>query len=124
MSTEFRFDVFLSHQHASRERVIQIAEQLRDRYGLRVWLDVWHMPHEPIQLALETGVEQSRMVIVFCTRAALESKWVETERQMAYAKEEDSLGRNLIPVLLEDVADGYISAEAAKRDYGIDVLEE
>ena len=53
------FDVFLSHQHASRERVIQIAEQLRDR-GLRVWLDVWHMPHEPIQLALESGVAQSR----------------------------------------------------------------
>ena len=35
----------------------------------------------------------------------------------------DPAGRDPAAVL-EDVADGYISAEAAKRDYGIDVPEE
>ena len=95
------FDVFLSHNHASKPRVEKIAVALRDR-GLRVWYDSWNVGREPIQLALEKGVTASRFVMICCTHKALESNWVEAERQMAYAK--DPLGRNILPVLLEDVA--------------------
>ena len=95
------FDVFLSHNHASKPRVEKIAVALRDR-GLRVWYDDWNVGREPIQLAVEKGIEASRFVMLCCTRKALESNWVEAERQMAYAK--DPLGRNLLPMLLEDVA--------------------
>jgi CheY-like chemotaxis protein/HPt (histidine-containing phosphotransfer) domain-containing protein len=96
------FDFFLSHNHASKPRVEKIAVALRER-GLRAWYDAWNVGREPIQVAVEKGIAASRFVMICCTRKALESDWVEAERQMAYAK--DVLGRNILPVLLEDVAD-------------------
>ena len=95
------FDVFLSHNHVDRKRVERIATLLKERHKQRVWLDCWEMPNEPIQRALERGVEASRFVVLCCTKAALKSKWVQLERQMAFAK--DPLGRNQIPLLFEDV---------------------
>jgi tetratricopeptide (TPR) repeat protein len=98
---EERFDVFLSHQNASSERVEAIATQLRDRHGLRVWLDRWQLKRGYVQLQCEQGVQNSRIIVIVCTRKALASAWVEEERQMAYAK---GLGsHNIIPILLEDV---------------------
>jgi tetratricopeptide (TPR) repeat protein len=98
---EERFDVFLSHNHASSERVEAIARRLRDEHGLKVWLDKWYLKSGPIQLQCEKGIEKSRIVVIACTRKALESKWVEAERQMAYTR--DPRGHNIIPILLEEV---------------------
>src|SRR5262249_46522538 len=38
------FDVFLSHNSKDKPAVRQIAEALRDRRGLEVWLDEWELP--------------------------------------------------------------------------------
>ena len=99
---ESTFDVFLSHNHADKDRLESIARRLRDRHGLRVWFDGWKLTSGPLQRACEAGVAASRVVVICCTRAALESDWVEAERQMATAKD-DPMGENIIPVLLEDV---------------------
>ena len=95
------YDVFLSHTGADTARVEAIARRLRDGHGLRVWLDAWQLSHGPLQAACEAGIAAARMIAIVCTRAALRSEWVEAERQMAYAK--DPGGRNILPVLLEDV---------------------
>ncbi|MCL4205449.1 MAG: tetratricopeptide repeat protein [Pirellulaceae bacterium] len=95
------YDVFLSHTGADKARVEAIARSLRDRHGLRVWFDAWELKGGPLQGACEAGVSAARMTAVFCSRSSLASPWVEAERQMAYAK--DPGGRNILPVLLEDV---------------------
>ena len=46
------FDFFLSHNHASKPRVENIAVALRER-GLRVWYDAWNVGRDPIQVAVE-----------------------------------------------------------------------
>jgi len=98
---EERFDAFLSHNHASSERVEAIAKQLRDVYGLKVWLDKWYLKSGPIPSQCAKGVERSRVVVIACTRKALESQWVEAEREWALTK--DPRGHNVIPILFEDV---------------------
>ena len=95
------YDVFLSHTGADKARVEAIARQLRDRHGLRVWFDKWELKGGPLQGACEAGLAASRMIAIVCTPEALQSQWVEAERQMAYAK--DPAGRNILPVLLADV---------------------
>ena len=40
MTTEFPYDVFLSHNQADKPRVRRLAERLRAA-GLRVWFDEW-----------------------------------------------------------------------------------
>ena len=97
-----RFDVFLSHQHADSERVTRIALQLKTRHGLRVWLDKWEMQRGDLRQQCVDGVRKSRVVLIACTQAALESKWVQAEKSWACA--DDPAGNNIIPLLLDDVA--------------------
>ena len=98
---EIRFDLFLSHNHADSERVEQIAEQLKDRFNLRVFLDKWHIKTGPIHEQCEEAIQHSRFVLIVCSKEAMESDWVRAERDMAHAI--DPRGRNIIPILLETV---------------------
>jgi hypothetical protein len=61
MSTEFQFDVFLSHNKADKPRVLRLAERLRAA-GLRVWFDEWLIkPGDDIYLAIEREVQRDRL---------------------------------------------------------------
>ena len=99
---EIHFDVFLSHQHAESDRVERIAERLRDDFGLRVFLDKWLIKSGEIFDQCEQAVQLSRFVLVACSRQSLESDWVNAELGMARAI--DPRGRNIIPLLMEEVA--------------------
>ena len=98
---EERFDAFMSHNHASSERVEAIARRLRDQHGLKVWLDKWYLKSGPLPSQCAKGVEKSRVVVIACTKKALESQWVEAEREWALTK--DPRGHNVIPIVLEEV---------------------
>jgi len=51
MTTDFEFDVFLSHSSKDKVVVRAIAKRLRAG-GLRVWFDEWHIkPKDYIYLA-------------------------------------------------------------------------
>jgi tetratricopeptide (TPR) repeat protein len=95
------FDVFLSYQHAQQERVEHIALLLKDRHGLNVWFDKWQVGAGPLREQCRDGVAQSRYVLVACTKAALDSKWVAAEQDWATAG--DPQAHNVIPLLLENV---------------------
>ena len=59
------FDVFLSHNSKDKPAVRQIAEELRDRRGLNVWLDEWELPPGvPWQDELETIIRTVRSAAV------------------------------------------------------------
>jgi hypothetical protein len=62
MSTEFQYDVFLSHSSKDKTVVRAVAERLRAD-GLRVWFDEWVLkPGDSIPAKIEEGLEHSRLL--------------------------------------------------------------
>ena len=102
MSDQFPFDVFLSHNRADKPRVRRLAERLKGA-GLRVWLDEWVIqPGDIISLKVDEGLEQSRVLLLCLSPAALASDWVALERSTAIHRDPANAGRRFIPLLLAD----------------------
>jgi hypothetical protein len=70
------YDVFLSHNSGDKPPVRRLAERLRAA-GLQVWLDEWVIkPGDDIYLAIERGLQESRVQVLCLSTVALESDWV------------------------------------------------
>ncbi len=96
----FQFDVFLSHNKADKPRVRKLAERLKAA-GVRVWLDDWVIkPGDIIALKVDEGLEQSRLLLLCISPAALASGWVALERSTAVHRDPSNAGRRFIPLLL------------------------
>ncbi len=101
MPDQFLWDVFLSHSHRDRTRVVRLAERLRER-GLRVWLDDWVIqPGDDIYAAIEDGLEHSRTLLLCLSQPAIDSDWVKLERNTALFRDPMNKERRFIPLLLE-----------------------
>lgn len=75
MTTDFQYDVFLSHNAAVKPRVRKLAERLRTA-GLRMWFDEWIIqPGDDIYPAIERGLETSRTLVLCLSPASLGSQW-------------------------------------------------
>ena len=104
MPDDFPNDVFLSHHHADKPRVRRLAERLKAA-GVRVWLDEWVIQaRDIIALKVDEGLEQSRVLLLCISPAALASGWVALERSTAVHCDPAIAGRRLIPLLLGDCA--------------------
>ncbi len=102
MPDAFKYDVFLSHNHADKPRVRQLAERLKAA-GVRVWLDEWVIQAgDIIALKVDEGLEQSRVLLLCISPAALASGWVALERSTAVHRDPANAGRRFIPLLLGD----------------------
>src|SRR6185295_14455726 len=102
MPDKFSYDVFLSHNSQDKPRVRRLAERLRDA-GLRVWFDEWTLkPGDDIYLAIERGLEASRVQMLCLSPAALSSDWVALERSTVLFRDPSNIGRHFIPLLLAD----------------------
>ena len=102
MTTQFAFDVFLSHNSQDKPRVRGLAKKLKAA-GLRVWFDEWVIkPGDDIYLAIERGLEASRVQILCLSPAALGSDWVGLERSTVLFRDPANAGRRFIPLLLAD----------------------
>ena len=102
LSTEFQYDVFLSHNQADKPRVRRLAERLRAA-GLRVWFDEWIIqPGDDIYLAIERGLEAARTLVLCLSPAALGSDWVGLERSTVLFRDPANAGRRFIPLLLAE----------------------
>jgi hypothetical protein len=88
MSTEFEYDVFLSHNSADKPRGRRLAERLRAA-GL-----------------FQFGTRNSELGIprLCLSRAALGSDWVGLERSTVLLRDPANAGRCFIPLLLAAVA--------------------
>jgi hypothetical protein len=103
MPEDFQYDVFLSHNHADKPRVRRLAERLKAA-GVRVWLDEWNVKAgDLIALKVDEGLEQSRVLLLCISPAALASGWVALERSTAVHRDPANAGRRFIPLPLGDV---------------------
>jgi TPR repeat protein len=101
-SRSFRYDVFLSHNSKDKPQVRKLAQRLRDA-GLRVWFDEWVIkPGDDIYLAIERGLETSRILVLCLSAAALASDWVAQERSAVLFRDPTNTHRRFIPLLLTD----------------------
>lgn len=102
MADRFTYDVFLSHNSKDKQRVRELAEDLRAA-GLRVWFDEWVLkPGDDIYLAIERGLEGTRTQVLCLSPAALGSDWVALERSTVLFRDPTNAGRRFIPLLLDD----------------------
>ena len=102
MNTAFSFDIFLSHNVNDKQRVRNLAERLR-AVGLRVWFDEWVIkPGDDIYLAVESGLEAARVLVLCLSEHALGSDWVRMERSTVLFRDPSNKGRRFIPLLLDD----------------------
>ena len=99
---DFSFDVFLSHNSGDKGRVRRLAQELKAA-GLRVWFDEWEIkPGDDIYLAVERGLEASRVLVLCLSPAALGSGWVDLERSTALFRDPTNVTRRFVPILLSD----------------------
>jgi hypothetical protein len=102
MNHSFSYDCFLSHRSQDKPRVRRLAERLRDA-GPRVWLDEWVIrPGGDIYLAIERGLEASRVQVLCLSPAALGSDWVALERSTVLFRDPTNRARRFVPLLLAD----------------------
>ena len=100
----FKYDVFLSHNHADKPQVRRLAERLKAA-GVRVWFDEWVIQAgDIIALKVDEGLELSRVLLLCISPAALASGWVALERSTAIHRDPANAGRRFIPLLLGDCA--------------------
>jgi tetratricopeptide (TPR) repeat protein len=97
----YEYDAFLSYTHADAGRVRAIHKLLTDRHGLRVFRDEKEMTPGPLHEQCREGTRKSRLLLLACSRRSLASDWVMAEHDMARAR--DPRGRNIIPLVLDDV---------------------
>ena len=79
--------VFISHATKDAQFAHRLADDLQ-RLGVQVWIAPESIrPGEGWVRAIERGLAESSHVVVVLTPAALESKWVEKETDIAIARE-------------------------------------
>jgi len=102
MSSDFTYDVFLSHSSKDKPVVRELAQRLKAD-GLRVWFDEWEIePGDPIGLKIEQGLEQSRALVLCMSENAFASEWVTLERHTALFRDPTNAERRFIPLRLDD----------------------
>lgn len=102
MTGSFTYDVFLSYNLEDKPRVRQLADRLKEA-GLRVWFDEWIIkPGDNIYLAIEHGLEASRVQVLCLSPAALGSEWVKLERSTVLFRDPTNISRRFVPLLLAD----------------------
>jgi len=92
--------VFISHANQDAQFAHRLATDLQ-RLGVQVWIASESIrPGEGWVSAIERGLEESSHVVVALTPAALESRWVKKETDIAIAQERKGL-RQVIPLDVE-----------------------
>jgi hypothetical protein len=103
MSTQFEYDVFLSHSSKDKTVVRELVKRLRED-GLKVWFDEWLIkPGDSIPAKLEEGLEQSRVLVLCMSANAFGSDWAQMESGTFRFRDPLNKQRRFIPLRLDDV---------------------
>ena len=102
MSTDFQFDVFLSHSSQDKPVVRELAARLT-KDGIRVWLDEEQIKlGHSIPARIEEGLEHSRVLLLCMSANAFGSDWSQLESYTFRFRDPLNKGRRFIPLRLDD----------------------
>jgi hypothetical protein len=88
---------FVSYVRQEFDRIALTLDQIQ-QMGHDVWWDTGIDPGSPWKDTLREKIEQSRGVILFATRRALDSDWVQWELREAH-----KAGKRILPIKLDDM---------------------
>jgi len=102
LTSDFKFDVFLSHSTKDKAMVRPLAERLRED-GLNVWFDEWMVkPGDSIARKIEEGLENSRVLVLCMSANAFGSDWAQLEAGTFRFRDPLNKERRFIPLRLDD----------------------
>ncbi|HEY3295683.1 MAG TPA: TIR domain-containing protein [bacterium] len=102
MDQLFAYDVFISYSHLDKDIVHPLVFRLKQD-GVRVWMDDLEIqPGDSIPSRVQEGIQTSRVLLLFMSRNALESKYVEMERASAQFRDPINNDRRFVPVRLDN----------------------
>jgi small GTP-binding protein len=100
-TSEFEFDVFLSHSAKDKAVVQALAERL-NKDGLRVWFDLWRLqPGDNIPAKIEEGLENSQTLVLCMSANAFGSDWAQLEAGTFRFRDPLNKQRRFIPLRLD-----------------------
>ncbi|MCP4582232.1 MAG: TIR domain-containing protein [candidate division Zixibacteria bacterium] len=100
-TTDFKYDVFISHSSKDKSVPRAIAKRLRDD-GLRVWFDEWELKGDDSDPAkIEDGLEHSRVLVLCMSKNAFGSDWAKLEAGTFRFRDPLNKDRRFIPLRLD-----------------------
>ncbi len=116
------YDLFLSHNRRQKPWVRSLVAFLRSR-GLNVFFDEDSIePGDDVAVALERGIEASKVLVLVISRSSVFSKWVNFEIALRIYADTESGLRRLIPILVEPV-DRTLIRSAVRRLDAVDLTD-
>lgn len=111
------YDAYLCYSHRDLEVVREVADRLKGD-GLDIWFDDDLESPRNVPLSLEAALADSRWVIVFVSRHALDSQWVEFEIKTAKHRHPKCAGRGILAVRLDDAEwRGFLLEDPIRVDW-------
>jgi hypothetical protein len=118
-----KFDIFFAYNSADRDLSVEIADRLRSRYGLRVWLDAWRLPAgEPWRPGIVAAIGVCRTFAVMFGSSGWGMNQLEEVRQaIGYA--EQTTGFRIIPILLPGADEAKIGQVETDEEFRLALLD-
>lgn len=91
-------DLFLSYSQTLQPRVLELRDALEKR-GKRVWLDAFELQTGAELPKLKQAVQSAKALVQVLNAAALESEWVEKERDWGLEAKAADDAYEIIPIL-------------------------
>ena len=102
LTSDFEFDVFISHSAKDKADARAVAERLKN-HGLRVWFDEWEIrPGDSILAKIEDGLERSRVLVLCMSANAFGSDWAQLEAGTFRFRDPLNKERRFIPLRLDE----------------------
>jgi formylglycine-generating enzyme required for sulfatase activity len=102
MGGQLQTTIFISHSSHDVDGPLRLADDLK-RAGLNVWVDEREIGvGDRVTSKIELALQGSAYVAIWLTRAAVESRWVESEWQSKFDTEISSGRVTILPLLAED----------------------
>jgi len=104
------YSCFISYSNADKSFARRLHDQLQAR-GIRCWLDEHQiLPGDDLHDSIQRGIKLWDKVLLCCSRASLQSWWVDNEIETAFRKERELMaksGRKTLVLVPLDL-DGYV----------------
>lgn len=102
ISSNFKYDVFISYNQSDKEWVLYLAKRLKRR-KFKVFLDEWGIRvGESIPAGVRRGLRESRYIILIMTPEWVNSEWCQLETDTVVVFDPSARRRRIIPILLKD----------------------
>lgn len=100
--TEFKYDVFISYNHADENWVVNTLLPALEGAGLKVCIDFKNLDAGKIaSIDIQNAVEASRDMVLVLSQNWFNGQWTQFEMQIAINLDPTGTKRKIIPLLLE-----------------------